>query len=204
MLYRLSFVLFVLVLIQLITFCCYGQGHPLQTDGALQNPAFNVSPEPLYKLLILAFLLETGLAIVFNYRWFLYYFDGLGVKTPISFFVSLAFVSAYKIDIVSDYITVVNPEYPSLMKFSGYVITALIVSGGSNVIFNLFKKLGLRAPTARQKSIEEMKRLCLYSVILERKNVEVETPVSVLIDDEIVGTIRGGKNRLPSKWYKSI
>jgi len=62
---------------------------------------YNEAFKALLVLFVVALLLESGLAVLFNWRPFVVYFDGRGAKTPITVIVAYMFVSHYELDIVT-------------------------------------------------------------------------------------------------------
>ncbi len=49
-------------------------------------------------------------------------------------------------------------ERPDGKSLGGYLMTALIVAGGSSAVFTLFDKLGLRNPLERRQAAENMRK----------------------------------------------
>lgn len=65
------------------------------TDAATYEPAFKI----LFAIFVLALLLESGLAVLFNWRPFVMTFDARGVKTLVSLAFSLFFVLTFQLDL---------------------------------------------------------------------------------------------------------
>jgi hypothetical protein len=108
--------------------------------GTGYEAAFKV----LFAMFVLAALLELGLAVLFNYRYFLQYFDASGTKTIVSVFVAYTFVRTLDLDVVAKLVNVVwlsNYSSSGLSKF----ISALILAGGSATVNTLMVTLGFRA-----------------------------------------------------------
>lgn len=166
-------------------------------DGATYQHAFKA----LFVLFVLALLLESGLAVIFRWRPFLVYFDGRGTKTVISFLFALLVVWTFKIDIVTDLVNVYAQREPPFPRGrEGYLITALIVAGGSAAVNNIFVTLGFRSiVTPAQLEQKPPRTEGWISVTLLRK--QAKGPVDVLIgapaappatQPPIAGTITGG------------
>lgn len=166
-------------------------------DGATYQRAF----KSLFVLLVLALLVESGLAVLFRCRPFLVYFDGRGIKTVISVAFALLFVSTFQMDIVTDLVNVYaqrGAPYPHGIE--GYLITALIVAGGSAAVNNIFVSLGFRSVlTLAQMAPKPPRSEGWISVTLLRNHAQ--GPVDVLIGappvppathPAIAGTITGG------------
>ena len=88
--------------------------------------------EVLVAVVILSFVVERALAIVFEHRLFVAKFDGKGIKEPIAFAVSLFICFFWHFDIVS---VVLTSESTS---FFGKIITAAVIAGGSKGSVKLF------------------------------------------------------------------
>jgi len=151
----------------------------------------------LFVLFVVALLLESGLAVLFNWRPFLVTFDGRGTKTVISVFVAYVFVEHFNLDIVTRLVNVYSEASPPFESRSvGRVLTALVIAGGSAAVNNLLVALGFRSVrTAEQVTPKPPLTDGWISVTLDRK--KAKGPVAVLIGDPtagppVAGTIRGG------------
>jgi len=80
---------------------------------------------PLTILIILSFMLERALFLVFDYRWFARHLSGKGLKTPIAFATSYLVCYSYDYDILQ----VVFKEESSTVL--GLLLTSMIAAGGS-------------------------------------------------------------------------
>jgi len=166
-------------------------------DGAIYQQAF----KSLFVLFVLALLLESGLAVIFRWRPFLVYFDGRGIKTVISFVFALLFVSTFQMDIVTDLVNVYAQRgTPFRHGVEGYVITALIVAGGSAAVNNILVALGFRSVvTPAQMAPKPPRTEGWVSVTLLRNKAKGPVdvliglpPVAPAIHPPIAGTIIGG------------
>ena len=166
-------------------------------DGAIYQQAF----KSLFVLFVLALLLESGLAVLFRWRPFLVYFDGRGVKTVVSVVFALLFVWSFDTDIVTDLVNVYSQRAtPFRHGFEGYVVTALIVAGGSAAVNNVLVALGFRSVITHADLAPKPPRTEGWiSVTLLRK--QATGPVDVLVGappsalatrSPIAGTITGG------------
>lgn len=150
----------------------------------------------LLLILVLAILLETGLSTLFNWRLFLLYGEGRGIKTPIAFVVALLFVTQFKIDAIAEILTafaVGGQEYKE--GTGGMILTALIVAGGSSGIFTLFERLGIRNPLQRKETAEAMRQKSHLKVQVTRHLVARTQPIQVKLDEKIIGVIEANNNR---------
>lgn len=166
-------------------------------DGAIYQQAF----KSLFVLFVLALLLESGLAVIFRWRPFLVYFDGRGVKTVVSVVFALLFVWSFDMDIVTDLVNVYSQRAtPFKHGFEGFVITALIVAGGSAAVNSIFVGLGFRSVVTHADIAPKPPRTEGWiSVTLLRKlamgPVDVligPPPVTQATRSPLAGTITGG------------
>lgn len=109
----------------------------------------------LVKFLVLSVVFEVALTPIFNWRIFLKHFEGKGVKTPLT--VGLAFLIfwSYDLDIVRDILLAL--KYTADLNLGGQFITALLIAGGSDGVFRIFTKLGIRNPVERAEKAAAMR-----------------------------------------------
>lgn len=106
--------------------------------------------EVLVSIVVLAFLLERALALLFEYRFFVDYFEGKGVKTPIAFVVASAVCWLWDFDAIS---TIFLKESTIAM---GYILTGAIVAGGSKASLKLFRDvMGVQSRASKLKAAAE-------------------------------------------------
>ena len=164
----------------------------------LTNPdIYAQSFKALFVLFIIAVILESGLAVLFNWRPFIQLFDARGVKTIVSFLFAWLFVSAFDLDIVTNLVNVYSQK-SYLINFPGTFVTALVLAGGSSGVNNLLVALGFRSvKTADQAAPKLPPTEAWISVRLIR--AAAVGPVNVLIGkkDEalpVSGTITGSSS----------
>jgi hypothetical protein len=118
--------------------------------------------EVLTTIVVLAFLLERALSVLFEHRWFILWAEGSlekpknrkGLKEIIASVVSIAFCWWQGFDAVS--IILQSSETPT---FWGIAISGLIIAGGSKGSIALFKDaLGCMSSAERERqTINKMK-----------------------------------------------
>ena len=126
----------------------------------LSDAVYSTSISALTVLFVMAVVLESAFAVIFNWRIFLAYFSTKGVKTIVMVVVSLILVYAFNLDVVASLIAAYRlpaasgaPLDTSLFateaaKVSGTVskvTTALVLAGGSAGVHNLMYALGFRS-----------------------------------------------------------
>ncbi len=104
-------------------------------------------------LAVIAVAFEVALTPIFQWRIFARYCEGKGVKTPITVVLAIFLLYHYDIDLFQEIIASLGKETQS--TFLGRVITGLLVAGGSDAVFSLFTKMGIRRPDLRKKKAED-------------------------------------------------
>ena len=100
----------------------------------------------LFTILAVAVVLESGLAIIFNWRPFIRRFDGRGVRTVIAVFVAWLVASGLQLDLIDRLYAALDPgnRTDSRLGPVGEAITALVLAGGSAGVNNILQSLGFR------------------------------------------------------------
>jgi hypothetical protein len=94
-------------------------------------------------LFVTAILLENALAVIFNWRVFLTFFNLRGLRTLIMIGVSWAVVKVFHFDTFTELLATYG-NGPATSNTLSTGLTALILAGGSSGIHNLMVSLGLR------------------------------------------------------------
>lgn len=125
------------------------------TQSQAIDEVLSSSLKALLKLLVLAAILESALALLFNWRPFIAYFDGRGVKTLVALLASWLLVNQLHIDILSQLLAQYQPKSPPTETIFTGLITAMVIAGGSSGVNNILRNLGYRdvikAETLRDK-----------------------------------------------------
>jgi hypothetical protein len=122
-------------------------------DGAPQPLQIDIEPAPggiyqagakvLFLLFVLAAILESALAVVFNWRPFAERLNARAVRPLISFIVAYIFVDLFSLDVVTDFVNAATFHNAAPMT-AGKVLTALVLAGGSAGVNTLLVNLGYR------------------------------------------------------------
>jgi hypothetical protein len=97
----------------------------------------------IFLLFILALVLESGLALIFNWRPFVETFDARAVKPLVSLIFAYLFVSYFNLDLMTAIVAAASSQAPA-PSLPGRFITALVLAGGSSGINNIMIALGFR------------------------------------------------------------
>jgi len=89
--------------------------------------------EVLTTIVVMSFLVERALALVFESQWYLVTLDQKHVKELITFILSLVICIVWKVDALS---IILHGEK---MTFFGEAVTAAVISGGSKASLKLFR-----------------------------------------------------------------
>ncbi len=146
------------VLVWLIAAPAFAQATtPLET-GQLERVG-----EVLLVFLVLSVVFEVALTPVFNSRFYLGHLDGRGLKIPITIGLALLVFWTYDLDIVTDLLNALNQRdtagKPISLSFGGQLLTALLIAGGSDGVFRIFARLGIRNPAERKEKAAEEKKV---------------------------------------------
>ncbi len=154
----------------------------------------------LFQALVMAIILELALHRIFDSRFYFMRFEGRGFKFPISLVAALCVLIPLKFDLVSKLLgTILPPAGHSIWPFWGYLLSALIISGGSSTVFRLYRKLGLRVPVGDLAGEEGAETgWTRISIQVVRGNVS-DKPLNVLVGGFFHGTIPADKHRYPLK-----
>lgn len=132
---------------------------------------YNTSFRGLVILFVLAILIESALAVIFNWRLFLQLFYGRGVKTLVMIVVSALVVWAFHVDVIDTMMA----EYGIKPEDGGqgavaFWLTALILAGGSAGVYRILVALGYRQPKRPEEVVEKpAKGKAWIAVRTERK-----------------------------------
>jgi hypothetical protein len=133
------------------------QASPGDTDGVDRTRIFNV----LFLVLALSLVFESAMSVIFDWRLFIRYFEGRGVKTPLIVAVAFLVFLNYELDIVAELLR----GFPQISgtigdtSLPGQLLTALLIAGGSSGVFRIFARLGIRSPEERDKKAQQERAL---------------------------------------------
>lgn len=106
--------------------------------------------EVLATIVVLAFVLERGLALLFEHRWYVKNWKGKGAKEFIAFFAAAVICWRWDFDALS--MIILTQEETT--KF-GTVLTAAVIAGGSKGAVKLFHDVLDWKSSALRKATEE-------------------------------------------------
>jgi hypothetical protein len=129
-----------IILIAFVAFNAYGQDNPIALDN---DDIYKKSLAALTILFVIAILLESALAVIFNWRVFLAYFNLRGAKTLIMIGVSWSVVSVFDVNVFKSLLETYGVESSGSGNLSKF-LTALILAGGSSGVNNIMVALGYR------------------------------------------------------------
>ena len=141
-------------------------------------PAASVNA--LVELFVLAVILESALAVLFNWRPFVIAFDGRGIKTLVAVVFSGLLVWRFQLDIVGMLIKAYNPQVAAGPHIVSGAVTALMLAGGSAGVYNVLVKLGIRSPRTDAAPPQPDETKAWLRVGLKRK--DASGPVNVEVD----------------------
>jgi hypothetical protein len=111
--------------------------------SVLPDQVYGVALKSIFALFALAVVLESALAVVFNWRPFVETFNPRAVRPLVAFVVAMIFVGLFNLDIVTSLVNgVIGTHY--LGSPTGKILTALVISGGSAAVNHMLVALGYR------------------------------------------------------------
>jgi hypothetical protein len=168
------------------------------------------SGRALVKLFVLAVILESALALLFNWRPFVVVFDGRGVKSIVSLAAALAVTFGFKPDAVATLLTAYGSTVAADNAWLARILEAMVIAGGSAAVNSLLVNLGFRS-IVRAEEVQPKPAAdeAWLSVALTR--VEAVGPVQVEIAEgsdpakaswRLAGTITGtGRRRRGAAFF---
>lgn len=114
----------------------------------------------LLQLLFILFIIEAAFAALFQWRVYRIAFNARSMKTPIMFAVGLALVLSTGYDPMELVLETVGGAADTrgpARDILTAVLSALLVAGGSSGIFQLLKRLGIRAPESSVEQVDQAK-----------------------------------------------
>ncbi len=167
------------------------------TDAGQRNPISGFSEatygeafKALFLLLVLATVLESALAILFNWRPFVETFNARAVKPVVSFLVAWLFVYMFNLDIVTSLARLVQRGVPPLDD-TGRVLTAMVIAGGSAGVNNLMVALGFRQVRNPETAVPKPPPNKGWISVSIVRTTEIRGPVTVGIG------VADGSGRVP-------
>lgn len=153
------------------------------------------SGQVIVKLFVLAVLLESALALLFNWRPFVASLDGRAVKPLVSFVVALVVVFAFQLHTLTDLLDTYGGDAMSRDGlFVSRILEAMIIAGGSHGVNTMLRSLGFRAIPTAETEQKPPKTEAWLSVGLHRK--QAVGPVQVVADPGgQLGTIHGSMRK---------
>lgn len=140
---------------------------------------YDQSFRAIFVLLALAVILESSLAVLFNWRPFVETFNARAVRPVISFAVAYIFVLLFELDLITKLVNVIKPAtYPP--NTSGQLLTALMLAGGSAAVNNVLVGLGFRQQRTPETAVPKPPPTQGWiAVAVKRKNVPGQVSVYV-------------------------
>ena len=105
--------------------------------------AYQESFKAIFLLFVLAVVMESALAVLFNWRPFVETFNARAVRPLIAFIAAFIFVKMFNLDIVTALVNATTTQqFP--VSIEGAVMTALVIAGGSSGVNTMLAALGYR------------------------------------------------------------
>ncbi len=148
-------------LIVCILLCCLFASPGLAQAGT-EDGEINMTKlaKTLGVFFVLSVIFEIALTPIFDWTVFLLYCEGKGCKTPIKVALALLVSMTYPLNILTEILEALGKGTPSERSaaIAGQILTALLIAGGSDGIYKIFTRLGLRNPLEREQKAKEFRQ----------------------------------------------
>jgi len=172
-----------------------GTMSPALAQGATTDAnVYAGASQTVFALIALALVLESGLAIIFNWRPFVETFNARAVRPLVALVVALIVVFTFHLDLLSALIGAVSTETLAAPT-TGLILTAMVIAGGSAGMNSLLVGLGFREVKTPETAPKPPPTKAWISVRALGKGVKGDIAVYIGKDDggtiPRVGTISG-------------
>ena len=152
----------------------------------------------LFNVFALSIVLESALAVLFNWRPFLIYFASKGARTPISLILAWVVSSLLHLDLISQLYAASSESNAVDLHGIGTFLTALVLAGGSSGVNNIMKSLGFR-DIARPETISPKPPMNSAWVSVRLNQAQAVGSVRVFLirganPAELVGSLEAGRS----------
>jgi hypothetical protein len=194
----------------------YAQTAPAGASDAVPNMGAANYPDAFIALVLLFFLavvLESALAVIFNWRPFVETFNPRAVRPLVAVIVSYFIVDGFKLDLVGSLVEAIRPggATPASDGFFTFskALTALVIAGGSAGVNSLLIALGYRQIKTPETVAPKPPPDKAWIAVKARRD-EAVGPIEVLIgpkpavegaDPPIVGVIPGNSGGGPFSYF---
>lgn len=138
---------------------------------------YEESLSALFKLFVVAVVLEQALALVFNWKPFVEVFDGRATKPLISLVFAVALVHHFELDIVAGLLDIYSGA-DIQGNWGSVLVTAMVLAGGSSAVNTIMKTLGLR--TAKDPSAAERPKTTSAWITVSPKVMKAAGTITVI------------------------
>lgn len=152
---------------------------PTVSDAAL-SASFKI----LMAAFVLALLLESAFALLFNWRVFLAFFVGKAIRTPIMFIGALMVVRTFDFDLIASLLNAYYPQANQKDMAGGWftsIFTAMILAGGSAGVNSIMVKLGVRVDKREEiaPDLEPTEAWVSVEVLMKKTNAAADATVQI-------------------------
>ena len=157
------------------------------TEDASAAPASGIDTSALAAELarVLAFviIIESAMSALFNWRLYRLLFGGHALRTPIMLLVGWLVVTQFNYDIVARLLHLSLPGAAQpVSNWLSMLLSAFVIAGGSNGIFTIFARLGLRNPLSGAEPPPELDQTQAW-IAIHLTGQGAKTAVQVALKD---------------------
>ncbi|MCF8109449.1 MAG: cell envelope integrity protein TolA [Desulfohalobiaceae bacterium] len=144
--------------------------------NSLSGGDINEIGNVLLVFVVLSVVFEVALTPVFNSRFFLARFEGKGVKIPLTIVLALIVFWGYDLDIIKELLNALGHQTVDgdeiELSFGGQIVTAFLIAGGSDGVFRIFSRIGIRNPKERKEKSALEKSILAEKAQTEKTEAE--------------------------------
>lgn len=156
----------------------------------------------LLVFLVLSLVFESALTPVFTWSLFLKYLDGRGYKVPITILLAFLVFWKYDLDIFRDLLIALDYKHeilsgtPPLASFWGHLLTAMLIAGGSDGVFRLFTRFGIRNPIENRERAEVLQASITGKLVVTISGADPNTVRNLALDGSTPSQFAGDSKDL--------
>ena len=174
-------------------------GGPSEASQTIDPKVYGEMFRILFAVFTIAVVLESALAVIFNWRLFLVYFDSRGAKTVISVVAGIVVAASLGLDVIDRLYKAMFSTGSAGLGVFGYAVTGLVLAGGSAGVNNILKALGFRSVRSEDEKEPKPRKTEAWLAVRLKRALSEKRPVQVFLtrDNEgerLIGTITGTKS----------
>ncbi|MGF1454362.1 MAG: hypothetical protein ACFB6R_03180 [Alphaproteobacteria bacterium] len=146
--------------------------------------------ETILLLGVIAIILESAFTILFNWPLFARFVGTQELKTPLIVGVGIALSFATNVNLLDSALEAYGraglSQDNDALRYLGLVLTGILLAGGNDALYNVFKQVNLRQPSSTRSALEA-EHLSKARVEIRAQPIAPANPAGTLIDVVVNG-----------------